>query len=238
MALTKEEQSLLEVQEIDIKLGQVNDGLEKAPHKQRIAATRAKIAEGEKRVVLIETARTDLEKKISDLQVEIDEFSERMKIHQATMQQSSDHREVESLSKELETLLKQKEKRENEAMTFMEKRAEFDEVLADTSEKIEQLRKAEADELASFKEYFAKLKAVHTALTEKRNELLASISEENIESYEKVRAAKNGIGVALYESGKCGGCQVMIPAAKRAEIETVEGIVTCPGCRRLLVVEK
>jgi len=238
MALTKEEQSLLEIQEIDLKLGQVNDSLEKAPHKQRIAAARAKITEGEKRLALIETARADLEKKISDLQTEVDEFSERMKIHQATMQQSSDHREVENLSKELETLLKQKEKRENEGMNLMEKRAELGDALSDTSGKVEKLKQAEADEMASFKEYFAKLKAVHSALVAKRNELLTSINKENVELYEKVRGVKNGIGVALYEKGKCGGCQVMIPAAKRVEIETAEGIVTCPSCKRLLVVGK
>ncbi|MCL2403207.1 MAG: C4-type zinc ribbon domain-containing protein [Coriobacteriia bacterium] len=238
MALTKEEQSLLEVQEIDIKLGQVSDGLEKAPHKQRIAAARAKIAEGEKRLALIEAARADLEQKTSELQVEVDEFNGRMKTHQETMQQSSDHRAVENLSKELETLLKQKEKRENEGMNLMEKRAEFGSALTDTAEKVEQLKKIEADEMSAYKAYFTKLKAVHDALMVKRKELLSNVNEETVDSYEKVRKSKNGIGVALYENGKCGGCQVMIPMAQRSAIEAAEGIVTCPSCKRLLIVER
>jgi len=237
MGLTKEEQSLLEIQEIDIKLGQVNERLEKAPHKQRITATRAKIAEGKKRLALIEAARAELDKKTSDLQAEVDDFNERMTAHQATMQQSSDHRAVANLSKELEVLMKQKEKRENEGMNLMEKRSDFGEAHKDTSDKVEKLQEIEAREMAAYKEYFNELKTAHTALQAKRAQLAESVSADNFEKYEKVRAAKNGIGIALYSDGKCGGCQVMIPAAQRTAIETAGGIVTCPSCKRLLVVE-
>jgi len=238
MALTKEEKSLLEVQEIDIKLGQVNESLKNAPHKQRIAEARAKIAEGEKRLALIDAARADLEEKITVLQTEVDDYSERMKVHQETMQQSSDHRAIENLSKELEALMKQKEKRENGGMNLMEKRSELGGAKENTAEKVDQLKAAEAREMEAYKEYFAKLKAVHTALTAKRNSLLPDIKKENLDRYEATCASKNGIGVALYKDGKCGGCQVMVPAAQRAEIETAGGIVTCPSCKRLLIVEK
>jgi len=238
MTLTKEESSLLEIQEIDLKLAQVNERAEKAPHKQRIAATQAKIAEGKKRLTLIEAARADLEQKVSTLEAEVDELSQRMKSKQAEMQQSSDHRIVGNLSKELETLMKQKEKRENDGMKLMEKRSEFGEAHKDTTGKIEQLEAIEARELAAYKEYFAELKAAHDALKAKRESLMANVGKDNLAKYEAIRAAKNGIGVALYSYGKCGGCQVMVPAAKRAEIETAGGIVICPSCKRLLVVEK
>jgi len=238
MALTKEEKSLLEIQEIDIKLGQVNEGLKNAPHKQRIAAARAKIAEGEKRLELIDAARADLEEKISVLQAEVDDYSERMNAHQETMQQSSDHRAVENLSKELEALMKQKEKRENGGMKLMEKRSELGDARANTTEKLDQIKAVEAREMEAYKEYFAKLKAVHTALTAKKDSLVPNIKKENFDRYEATCASKNGIGVALYSDGKCGGCQVMVPAAQRAQIETAGGIVTCPSCKRLLIVEK
>jgi predicted nucleic acid-binding Zn-ribbon protein len=238
MALTKEEQSLLAIQEIDIKLGQVSDRLENAPHKQRITTLRAKVAEGEKRLELIENARTDLEKKVNALQLEVDDFNERMQAHQASMQKSINHREVEGLSKELETLMKQKEKRENDGMKLMEKRSNFGDALTDTAEKTQQLKAVEVRELAAYKEYYQELKAVYDVLQEKRKELLANVDATTMKKYEQIKLLKNGIGVALFDADKCGGCQVMIPAAKCAEIETADSIVTCPSCKRLLVVER
>jgi len=237
MALSKEELSLLEVQEIDIKVGQVTERAEKAPHKQRILATRAKIAEGEQRLVLIEAARADLEKKVTALQGEVDEFSLRMQANSKEIQKETNHRTVENLSKELETLMKQKEKRENEGLNLMEKRSEFGEAQKDTSNKVNQLKEIEARELEAYKKYFNELKMARAALLAKREELVAHVDKDILQNYENVRAVKNGIGIALYEDGKCGGCQVMVSAAQKAEIETAGGIVTCPSCRRLLVIQ-
>jgi len=236
MSLTKEELSLLELQELDLKLGQINEKFEKAPYKQRIVATRAKITEGEKRIALIEAARTELDKKITASQEEVDVLTGRMKAHQEIMQNSSDHREVEALSKELESLMKQREKSENQGMNLMEKRSEFGEAQKDTAAKVEQLKEIETRELEAYKQYFTEVKAAHNALNEQRSKLLPAISKDNLLRYENIRTTKHGIGVARYSEGKCGSCQVMVPAAQRAEIENSGGIVTCPSCKRLLIV--
>jgi len=238
MALTQEEKSLLDIQDIDLKLAQLDTQLEKAPHKQRIALMRAKAAEGQKRLALIEKASAELKKQATTLQDEIDELDQRMQIHQATMQQSSDHRAVENLSKELEGLMKQKEKKENTTLQLMEKRSEFDAAHDDTAAKTKQLQEIEAQELAAYKAYYQELKSARTTLLKEREVLAGNTSSAILARYEKTRDVKNGIGVSLYEAGKCGACSVMVPDAKRAEIETTAGIQACPNCKRLLIVEK
>jgi len=238
MGLKKEERNLLEIQEIDIKLSQLTEKAEKAPHRQKVVLTRAKIAEGQKRMELIEAARADLDSKIAVLEQDVDDFNRHMKSHQKLMQESSDHREVQNFSMELESLMKQKEKRENEGMTLMERRAEFGEALKDTAEKTSQLKNIEAQEVAAYKQYFEELKQSHDELTVRRADLASGIKPETLARYESIRDAKNGIGVALYQNGKCGGCQVLVPDAQRADIEFATGFATCPSCKRLLVVDK
>ena len=236
MALTPEEKSLLALQDIDIRLAQLNEQLEKAPHKQRVATVRAKLAEGEKRVQIIAQSRAELEERIATLEAEINEFGSRMSAHQTKMQESADHRAVESLSRELESLLKQKEKRENEGINLMEKRSAFGEAQRDTETKMNRLREIETNELISYKEFLQKAHEAKEILLERRESYLADISPEVLTSYEQISAQKGGIGVALYADGKCGGCSVHIPAAQRATIESSEGISTCPTCKRLLIV--
>ncbi|MCL2526481.1 MAG: hypothetical protein FWE46_05500 [Coriobacteriia bacterium] len=238
MALTKEEKSLLELQDVDLKLAQLNAKAESAPQKKVIAATQSKITEGQRRLSIIEAARSDLEGKISELEAEVDEFAARMKETQSSMQKSTNHREIENLSKELEKLLKQKEKRENEGMKLMEKRSEFGLAQIDTADKVQQLQIALDSEMQSYKKYFGQLKKEHSELQAQRSGLVADLSAQTLQDYESIRAQKNGIGVALYSEGKCMGCQVLVPAAQRVDIESSNGLARCPSCKRLLVVDK
>ena len=237
MALTKSEQSLLYIQEIDLKLGQLKTQADSAPHKQHIAAARAKIAEGNKRLQLIDAARTDLQSKIDALELEVEEYAQKMQEASSKLQQSSNHREVNSYSKELEALVKQKEKRENEGMKLMERRAEFGLAHKDTAAKIESIQSAEAKEMAAYKKHFAALKVSHDELMQQRKLLEKNLDTELLANYEDIRKSKGGIGVSLYDEGKCGACQVMIPAAQRTEIETTGGTQICPSCKRLMIVE-
>ncbi|MCL2379611.1 MAG: hypothetical protein FWC81_02330 [Coriobacteriia bacterium] len=238
MSLTQEETNLLGVQDIDLKLAQIDEQLTNAPHKQRVAAVRTKVVEGKKRLALIERARADLEQQITEHQSQIDELSKRMQAQQTTMQQSSDHRAIENLSRELESLLKQKEKHENTALKLMEKRSEFGAVYEDTAAKTAQLTEIEATELAVYKEYYQKLRMAQAAAEKQREALTVEISPTLLSRYEKTRDTKNGIGVARYSSGKCGACSVMVPDAQRSQIENATGIQSCPSCKRLLVLER
>ncbi|MCL2680315.1 MAG: hypothetical protein FWF11_02405 [Coriobacteriia bacterium] len=238
MSLTTEEKSLLAIQDIDLKCAQIAERLDKAPHKQRIAKTRAKIAEGKQRLAAIAAADADLKQQIATLQDEAESYDQRMKIHQATLQQSSDHRAVSNLSKELEALLKQKEKCENSALQLMEKRSDLARAAEDTATKVQQLQDIEANELAAYKEYYQKLQTAAARLQQERESLLVQVVPATLTRYEKIRDSKNGIGVARYSEGKCLACSVMLPAAKQAEMEISDGIQSCPSCKRLLIVEK
>ena len=237
MPLKPEEKNLLVLQEIDLKLTQLLHQLENAPYKQRIAVLRAKISEGEKRLAVIEKARTDLEGKIMVLEDEVSEFNSRMSAKQSVLQKSVDHREVEALSRELESLVKQKDKRENEGIGLMEKRSAFGVAQRDTQEKLTRLRDVEAKEFAAYQQFIQKAQEMQTMLDGRRSELVDDISSDVLTRYERIRVAKGGIGVARYKYGKCEGCSVMIPVAQQAAIEGAEGITTCPTCKRLLIVD-
>ncbi len=63
---------------------------------------------------------------------------------------------------------------------------------------------------------------------------LAPIDPGLVELYEDLRAHKEGVGIAAFENGVCGGCHMTLSPAEREEAFSGE-LPRCVHCRRLLV---
>lgn len=69
-----------------------------------------------------------------------------------------------------------------------------------------------------------------------RQEVAASIPEDLLALYEKVRSSKHGVGAAALQSGTCAGCHTKLPAIEAERIRKEKGLQRCDNCRRILVV--
>ena len=71
----------------------------------------------------------------------------------------------------------------------------------------------------------------------KRGAATAPIPTGLLELYEKIRTAKNGVGVAALEAGTCQGCHTKLPNKEVERIRSEGGLQRCENCRRILVVD-
>ena len=69
-----------------------------------------------------------------------------------------------------------------------------------------------------------------------RAEILVEIPGDLLDLYEKIRAAKGGVGAAALEGGTCLGCHTKIPAVEAQRIRAEGGLNRCDNCRRILVL--
>jgi len=67
----------------------------------------------------------------------------------------------------------------------------------------------------------------------RRAEILASVDAAHIETYEKVRARKQGVAVARIEQGRCQGCRIAVPLSEQTQARVGE-LVHCGSCGRVL----
>jgi len=56
-----------------------------------------------------------------------------------------------------------------------------------------------------------------------------------LDTYEKVRNAREGKGIALLTNGNCGGCFSYIPPQKIVEVRKMKKIFECEACGRILI---
>lgn len=70
----------------------------------------------------------------------------------------------------------------------------------------------------------------------KRQEVAATLPEDLLALYEKIRTTKHGVGAAALTAGTCSGCHTKLPAIEAERIRKERGLQRCDNCRRILVV--
>lgn len=70
----------------------------------------------------------------------------------------------------------------------------------------------------------------------KREEAAKPVPQELLDLYEKLRATKNGVGVAALDAGTCQGCHTKLSNSEVERIKAEGGLQRCENCRRILVV--
>ena len=71
-------------------------------------------------------------------------------------------------------------------------------------------------------------------LEPEREACLASVNDEDLTLYEKLRDAKGGKVVSLMEDGCCSVCGMSIPPAKQQAVRGISDLLICTQCGRVL----
>ena len=146
------------------------------------------------------------------------------------------NREYESLDKEIEFQgleIKLHEKRSKEAKFTLTSKVE---VLDATKTKFD-LRKADLyAKKAELDEIIAETKKEEDALQAKSDTAKKNIEERLLVAYTRLRTnAKNGLAVVPVDRDSCGGCFNKIPPQRQLDIQSKRKIIVCEHCGRVLV---
>jgi uncharacterized protein len=74
------------------------------------------------------------------------------------------------------------------------------------------------------------------SLMAERLQYVNRIESRTVTQYERIRAARAGLGVVPAVGGRCKGCNMIVPPQLHNEIQRCTMIHTCPSCHRLLFV--
>jgi predicted nucleic acid-binding Zn-ribbon protein len=87
---------------------------------------------------------------------------------------------------------------------------------------------------SAIKKQWKKIDAELARKEERKGEALSPIDPELLDLYEKLREIKEGVAVASYDHGVCGGCHMALSPAEQDEAFGSE-LPRCVHCRRILV---
>ena len=181
----------------------------------------------------------DLEDMLANRKLAIKESQDLIKKYTQQQEKVRNNREYDSLSKEieyqnLEIQLSEKRSKEHKAAIAMKSelldkaKATYDERSSDLKHK-----KAELDDI------IAETQKEEDALAKKANTAAGKIDERLTNAYQRIRAnTRNGLAVVTVTRDACGGCFNKIPPQTQMDIAQHKKIIVCEHCGRILVDEE
>ena len=230
--------ALIKLQEIDLTRLRLRRRSEEMPELQALKQVLVKIDEVGEKSKQISAMRSNAEVEMQRLVDEDAELVEKAEGIEAEIEQSADYRLVQSLTTELESIAKRRNKVEFDHGKLVERIAKISAVEDQVSDafakleakraKLEERISAETDEInASLEE-----------LAGEREDIVASLPADIMAEYERLRESKNGIAVGILQDGHCSACRVSFPEGKLVGLQAGPEVATCPQCHRILIVEK
>jgi len=228
--------SLLELQRLDLEIAHGKKRLGELPEKAAILEIRHKVRDvsalGHKADVLVGKLNADLKSH----QDEIASLSEKIDAEQAKVMSTTDHRQVASLTREMDGLRRRRDKLEMESLGLMDRIEKATAQHATIDSAIGQLTEKEAAAIERYKAVGGALQAETAALEAERARVAGSMDAATLGEYETLRESKGGVGVGRLEGDTCSACRMSLPAQRIGELESGPDVAICPQCHRLIVV--
>ena len=231
--LQKTLNALIELQEIDLKLDQLNE--ERGDLPEKVNKLNIKIEKTEE--ALKEQKETLKKLKTEEKKIELDMESTHslLKKYEEQLYQVKTNKEYDAIATETETAKNSINESENRLLEITESQENLE-------ASIRELKKNRQSSQKELNESNEDLKAKINESSEEENILVQEksivrqlLSKYNISTYERIRGAKRGIAVAHCNGGICSGCFSFIPPQKVVEIKNMKKNYTCEYCGRILV---
>jgi len=228
--------ALIELQEIDSKLDNLNEERGDLPQ----VVNNLKTAQEDKKQLM--DSQKELIKKLrleeKEKSLELESLKTQLKKYEDQLYMVKTNKEYDAIASETENVKKKIDAIENRILEISEHMDKY----AESNKQYEKDLSVIATEL---KENDAELQKKIGASAEEENLLLQErqivkkkLTSQQINSYERIRAAKKGKAVAYCNGGICSGCYTFIPPQRVVEIRAMKKIFTCESCGRILVWSK
>lgn len=228
--------ALLELQGIDVEILRANKRLDTLPEKQAILEVRAKQREIGQMRAKAEMLVRKLEAELKARQDEMTTLAEKIDGEQAKVMATTDHRQVQAITREMDGLRRRNDKLEMESLQYMERIDKANAQLGKIDEALAGLAGKEQTLIGQFKQVGGELQEEIARLESRRTSVAKGVGEKLLATYEYGRESKGGIGVGLLEESACTACRMALPAEKVRDLQAGPDVGLCPQCKRLIVV--
>jgi predicted nucleic acid-binding Zn-ribbon protein len=226
---------LLDVQELDSQIDRLLERRQSLPELERFKSEHESAQSLEKD---LEEARGELRRIELDLdkaEGELEMLETKLDEHETRLFAGGmSARETEHQRLEVESLRGQREAREERVLAMLEELDPIRQRVTELEDELVRVNERKARLEAVIKTEWGKIDAEIARKEERKTEAASPVAEDLMELYDKLRRIKEGVAIASYENGVCGGCHMALSPAEEEEALSDE-IPRCVHCRRILV---
>jgi predicted nucleic acid-binding Zn-ribbon protein len=228
---------LLDLQAIDTSLAQLAHKRKTLPEYGELDRLARELSALEDERVRVQVGVDDLDRDIARLEKDVDQVRARAAKDQARLDVGTGPaRELEALQHELATLARRQGELEDAELELMEQREAAQGLLDGVEQRLTAARGTRAEAERRRDETLSELSRDEEFRRSGRSPLAADLPGDLVQLYEKIRE-QSGMGAALLQHGRCGGCRLDLSGSERARVKAApaDEVVRCEECRRILV---
>ncbi|WP_299057552.1 C4-type zinc ribbon domain-containing protein [uncultured Nocardioides sp.] len=229
---------MLDVQDLDTRADRLRHRRTHLPELVEIAALEAERRRVDDEVRDARIAVDDLAAEQAKADSDVEAVRARQRRDQERLDTGSvGPKDLERIQAELVSLARRIASLEDTELEVMERQEEAQGRLTGAQERLEAVEHRLADLAAARDAAFAEIDAELVTLEAERGPVAEQVPDDLTALYERLRAAKDGVGAALLRARACGGCQLSVDAAELNTIRAAapDEVVRCEECQRILV---
>jgi|TARA_B110000503_G_scaffold43650_1_gene71427 uncharacterized protein len=237
-ASVSDQNSLIELQRIDLAIMQAQHKLKSLPEREQIVSIEGRLSASAELLTVAEVELAGVTIDLRRSEADVESVADRMAKDESRLNNgSASPKELEQLQHEIATLAKRKSELEDSELEIMMKVDVAKERVAIIKSDEEGLKKLELELNIRLENAATELNRDVELNNSQRVLILPKIDGALIEVYEKVRANSGGVGAALLIGNTCDGCRLAINAVEMERIKSLESdeVLRCEECRRILV---
>jgi predicted nucleic acid-binding Zn-ribbon protein len=226
---------LLDVQDLDLQIDRLLEQRQSLPELEQYKVAHAELQalEAEKSEAASSLRELDLamdkaEGELELLEIKLDEHETRL------FAGGMSARETEFMRLEVQSLRGQKDAMEVKVLGALEEIDPAREAVTSLDEKISVVFKRKSELEGSIKAQWKQIDGELARKEERKKEAVVPVDADLMELYEKLRRIKEGVAVASFDHGVCGGCHMTLSPAEQEEALQLD-LPRCVHCRRILV---
>ena len=221
-------EQLIKLQEIDHRLLEIKEDMGDLPstvesQKLEIDAIQSENEQKQERIVQID-------KDIRHHESEIEDFSSKLKKYKKQLFLVKSNKEYDAISQETDHMKTTILESETVQLQLEEEKVELEEAIKLNTNKIESTSESLINNRNELQSALAETTHEEKELVSNRNILYKDIEPAYLSTYETLRNARDGVGMASIIGSACGGCYSRLPPQTVNEIKENKQIITCPSC--------
>lgn len=226
---------LLNLQEIDLQIDRLLDQRQSLPELEHYKAAHEQMKEFEAERETAAAALKEVELALDKAEGELELLEIKLEEHETRLFAGGmSARETEHMRLEVQSLKAQKSAMEERVLGLLEDVDPAREKVESVESQIATLAQQRDDLEKAIKGQWKSIDAELARKEERKVGALEPIDAELLTLYDKLRGIKEGVAVASYDNGVCGGCHMALSPAEQDEA-FADDLPRCVHCRRILV---
>jgi uncharacterized protein len=230
---------LLDVQVLDSAIDRLAHRRTTLPELEEIATLQARDDEITDDIVRAETEDSDLGREQARVDADVELVRGRTERDQKRLDdgQVGSPRELENLQSEITSLHKRQSDLEDAELEVMEQREAIEIRLKSLRAEQEKVTTSLAAAQIQRDQSWAEIDADAEKSKAQRAETVATLPDDLVALYEKLRASSGGVGAAALHRGRCEGCHLQLNTTDLNHLRDApdDDVARCEECRRILI---